>query len=134
MSGKHTSWSGSFRVGEQDHAGLAVLDELRETRLGPLVGLNLAAEAGEVNGIADLGNTTDCGGWSLSGLFPVGFAGHGLLDGFDLFNNGLLCLGDLAFGRGLLLLGRAHGGGRGCLALAELNHGDCGGRGWSQSL
>jgi hypothetical protein len=61
MGRKHTSRSRGFGVGEEHDAGLALLYELREGCLGAIVGLDIAAEGGEVNCLASL-----CGAAALS--------------------------------------------------------------------
>ena len=115
-----TSGGRRFRVGEQNDAAFALLDELREGRLGAVVRLDLAAEGREVDGVADLGR---------AGGRAIGGARHGLLDGLDGIDHGGLCLahgrlllGLLGLGRGLLF-GRARWRWGRRLALAELDHG-----------
>lgn len=120
-----TSRRGSLGVCEQHDAALALLDELREGRLGPLVRFDLAAEAGQADGVAGLGrDCARCWNDRLSRRLAIGFTGE-FLDGFDFRLDGVLDLVQLGLGRGLLLcFGRTHWRGRGRLALAELDHGE----------
>jgi hypothetical protein len=113
MGRKHTSRSRGFGVGEEYDAGLALLYKLCESRLGAIVGLELAAKGGEVDCLASL-----CDAAALSSRgFTVRRTDNSVLDS-------LLCLGLLALSRGLLLR-RPHRSWRCLLALAEFGgHGE----------
>jgi hypothetical protein len=117
-----TSRRRGLGVREQHYATLALLDELRERRLGALVCLDLTAEGCEVNRVADLGRR-GCASGRNGGCLAVrlAFARDGLLDGLDLFDDGGFRLFRRRLGGGLLL-SRAHWRRRRRLALSELNH------------
>ena len=49
---ERTARGGGLRVSEQNHARLALLDQLLQGGLGTIIGLNSAAKCLEINGVA----------------------------------------------------------------------------------
>lgn len=120
-----TSGRGGLWVREQDNTALRSLYELGERRLGPFVGVDLAAKARQRDRVTGLGRGCACSRNNGIGRgLAIGLCGQAL-DGIHFLLDDLLHLVHLGLGRSLLLrLGRAHRCGRGRLALAEFDHGD----------
>lgn len=118
-----TTGSGGFGIGKEHNTSLAFLGQLRQSGLGSIICFYLAAEACEINGVANHWSTAG------SGFFSIGRVSHGFRDCSDFLLYSLRDLGDLlscSFRGRLrgrrLLFGRAHRRGRGGFALAESDH------------